>query len=120
MFYLNIVSRSANKTNGTHNKNKDYDFNKSPISNDLKYSKFNRVKLRVQSTIIQNGMHILNLCDHYKELHHINNCLPPYILLKIRWIHGIINSEHSLYSTFALYSLYNTLLGENIQYFMYE
>ena len=65
----------------------------------------------------------LNSKTHNDLLHHINNCLPIEILLEkrcIKFIYNIINSEHSLHSRIALYSLYNgdTTLGENIRYFM--
>ena len=63
----------------------------------------------------------LNSKTHNDLLHHINNCLPIEILLEkwcIKFIYNIINSEHSLHSRIALYSLYNgdTTLGENIRY----
>ena len=62
----------------------------------------------------------LNSKTHNDLLHHINNCLPIDILLEKRckFIYNIINSEHSLHSIIALYSLYNgdTTLGENIRY----
>ena len=50
----------------------------------------------------------LNSKTHNDLLHHI------------KFIYNIINSEHSLHSRIALYSLYNgdTTLGENIRYFM--
>ena len=47
---------------------------------------------------------------HNDLLHHINNCLPIEIQLEkrcIKFIYNIINSEHSLHSRIALYSLYN-------------
>ena len=64
----------------------------------------------------------------HELLHHIKNCLPLDILLEkrcIKCIYNIINSEHSLHSRIALYSLYNaingdTTLGEHIKYFMYK
>ena len=67
----------------------------------------------------------LNSKTHNDLLHHINNCLPIEILLEkrcIKFIYNIINSEHSLHSRIALYSLYNgdTTLCENIRYFMYK
>ena len=67
----------------------------------------------------------LNSKTHNDLLHHINICLLIEILLEIRcikFIYNIINSEHSLHSRIALYSLYNgdTTLGENIRYFMYK
>ena len=67
----------------------------------------------------------INYKTHNDLLHHINNCSPIDILLKKRCIkfnYNIINSEHSLHSRIALYSLYNgdTTLGENIRYFLYK
>ena len=67
----------------------------------------------------------LNSKTHNDLLHHINNCLSIEILLEkrcIKFMYNIINSEHSLHSRIALYSLYNgdTTLGENIRYFMYK
>ena len=43
-------------------------------------------------------------------------------LIYLYIIINIINSEHSLHSRIALYSLYNddTTLGKNIRYFMYK
>ena len=52
----------------------------------------------------------LNSKTHNDLLHHINNCLPIEILLEkrcIKFIYNIIDSEHSLHSRIALYSLYN-------------
>ena len=52
----------------------------------------------------------LNSKTHNDLLHHINNCLPIEILLEkrcIKFIYKLINSEHSLHSRIALYSLYN-------------
>ena len=53
-------------------------------------------------------------------LHHIN-CFPVDVLVEkrcITLIYSIINSEHSLHSRIALYSLYNddTTLGETNNY----
>ena len=67
----------------------------------------------------------LNSKTHNDILQHINNCLRIDTLLEkrcIKFICNIINSEHSLHSRIALYSLYNgdTTLGENIRYFMYR
>ena len=65
------------------------------------------------------GFWKLNSNSQNDLLHHINNCLPIDILLEkrcIKFIYNIINSEHSLHSRIALYSLYNgdTTLGEHI------
>ena len=67
----------------------------------------------------------INSKTHNYLLHHINNCLSIDILLEkrcIKFIYSIINSEHSLHSRIALYSLYNgdTTLVEHIRYFMYK
>ena len=59
---------------------------------------------------------------HNGVLHHnINNCFPIILLEKrcIKFIYNIINSEHSLHSRIALYSLYNgdTTLDENTDWY---
>ena len=56
---------------------------------------------------------------------HINNCFSIDLLLEKRCIQSIcniINSEQSLHSRIAMYSLYNgdTTLHENIRYFMHK
>ena len=57
---------------------------------------------------------------HNKLLHHINNCLEILLARRcIKFINGIINSEHSLHSRIALYNC-KIITGDYIRYLMYK
>ena len=73
--------------------------------------------LHGENLYIVSGNSILKLMTDYIII--INNCLPINRLLEkqcMKFTSNIINSEHSLQSRIALYSLCNgdTILGENI------
>ena len=58
-------------------------------------------------------------------INHIIQCYPIDIILEkrcIKFIWGLMNSEHILFNNIIKFSLFNmsTTIGENIKYFMYK
>ena len=62
---------------------------------------------------------------HNILINHIIQCYPIDIILEkrcIKFIWGLMNSEHILFNNIIKFSLFNmsTTIGENIKYFMYK